>query len=78
MDALSRRYTLLSVLEVKVLGFPIIHDLYKEDLDFKPILGGDLKGSPYTIQEGYLFRNNKLSIPRDPMRDLFVRLIEVL
>ena len=36
-DALSRRYTLLSVLETKLLGFEFIKDLYASDQDFKEI-----------------------------------------
>ena len=36
-DALSRRYTLLSALETKLLGFEFIKDLYASDQDFKEI-----------------------------------------
>ena len=36
-DALSRRYTLLSVLETKLLAFEFIKDLYASDQDFKEI-----------------------------------------
>ena len=36
-DALSRRYTLLSVLETKLLGFEFIKDLYASDQYFKEI-----------------------------------------
>jgi len=33
---------------------------------------GDLKGSPYTIQEGYPFKHNKPCIPRELLRELLV------
>ena len=36
-DALSRRYTLLSALETKLLGFEFIKDLYASDQDFNEI-----------------------------------------
>jgi len=71
-DAPSRRYALLSILEAKALGFYAIQELYKEDPDFKNVVQGDLKGGPYTIQEGYSFKNNKLCIPSGPIRNLLV------
>jgi hypothetical protein len=33
-DALSRRYALLSTLDVKLLGFELIKELYAEDHEF--------------------------------------------
>ena len=36
-DALSRRYTLLNVLDVQYLGFDHIKELYSDDLDFSLI-----------------------------------------
>jgi len=73
VDGFSKRYTLLSVLEAKLLGFHAIQELYKEDPDFQEFIQGEIKVSPFTLQEGHLFKGNKLCIPRGPLRDLLVR-----
>ena len=74
-DALSRRYTLLTTLDAKVLGFVYIKELYESDIDF-----GDTyklcvqKGSldKYYLFEGFLFRIDKVCIPRCSLRLLLV------
>jgi len=37
-DALSRRHSLLSILETKFLSFDHIKEFYPKDVDFSPIL----------------------------------------
>ena len=67
-NALSRRVSLLSIMSVKVTGFERLKDDYESCPDFEelytslsnalwPIL------DDYTLQDGYLFKDNKLCIP---------------
>ncbi|KAI4313065.1 hypothetical protein MLD38_037841 [Melastoma candidum] len=74
-DALSRRYTLISTLDAKFLGFEHIKELYLHDHDFKEVFSECEKGSfgKFYRHEGYLFRENKLCIPQGSMRELLVR-----
>ncbi|KAG8490989.1 hypothetical protein CXB51_014158 [Gossypium anomalum] len=64
-DALSRRYTLLSYLDSKILGFALLKDAYVNDSDFGEIFAAFEKGSfeNFYRYEGYLFREGKLCIP---------------
>jgi len=75
VDALSRRQSLLVVMETRVLGFQFIRDLYLEDEDFKPYLNGQegSKHSPYTHQEGFLFKGNKICILKGPSESCLSR-----
>jgi len=69
-DSLSKRYALLFILEAKVLGFQSIQEIYEEDPNFQLLIKEVPKYGPYTIQGGYLFRNNMLCIPKCSLREL--------
>uniref|UniRef100_A0A2N9G4P9 Reverse transcriptase n=1 Tax=Fagus sylvatica TaxID=28930 RepID=A0A2N9G4P9_FAGSY len=76
-DALSRRVTLLSMMSTNVTGFDRLRDEYESCPDFGK-LHATLSSAPhptiedYTIQDGYLFKANKLCIPRTSVRDFLV------
>ena len=74
-DALSRRYTLITSLDAKLLGFELIKELYATDPDF----GDTFNVLPwqnlehYYNSQGFLFFKDKLCIPACSLRDLLVR-----
>ena len=75
-DALSRRYSLITSLQSKLLGFRTIIELYVEDEDFMSIMtecidGRSLNG--YFVNDGYLFKQGRLCIPRYSLRELLVK-----
>jgi hypothetical protein len=76
-DALSRRVTLLSMMSTNVTGFDRLRDEYESCPNFGK-LHATLSSAPhptiedYTIQDGYLFKANKLCIPRTSVRDFLV------
>ena len=74
-DALSRRYVLLSTLDAKLLGFEYIKDLYANDSDFGNVFNACEKVAfgKFFRHNGYLFRENKLCVPKCSLRNLLVR-----
>ncbi|XP_024009243.1 uncharacterized protein LOC112084355, partial [Eutrema salsugineum] len=74
-DALSRRYTLISTLTSKLIGFEHIIDLYESDTDFSESYAKCHKFAceKFYRQDGYLFFSNRLCIPRGSIRELLVR-----
>ena len=75
-DALSRRYTLLNSLSAKLLGFEFIKELYQHDDDFGDIYTSCDNGAvsdDFYLFDGFLFKRNRLCIPKCSMRELLVK-----
>ena len=74
-DALSKRVTLLSTSHVEVTGFERIKEEYNDCPDFGNIhtnLTPHRRLREYILQEGYLFKGDKLCIPRTSVRDFLI------
>ncbi|XP_074277528.1 uncharacterized protein LOC141601157 [Silene latifolia] len=70
-DALSRRHCFLVALDARLLGFEHLKELYKDDPDFSNELISPI--NLFSVQEGYLFKGNKLCVPKSSIRELLVR-----
>ena len=75
VDALSRRYVLLTSLNAKLIGFEYVKELYEHDFDFAQIFVACEKRAFKNFHkvDGYLFKENKLCVPQSSMRELLVR-----
>ena len=76
-DALSRQVTVLSIVSTKVTRFEKLRDEYESCLDFGEIynaLSTEHRSivNDHILRDGYLFKANKLCIPRSSMRDFLV------
>lgn len=74
-DALSRRHSLITTLSSKFLGFESLKEMYEDDSDFSSLFAACEHGSfdKFYKHEGYLFKENKLCIPKCSTRELLVR-----
>ncbi|XP_021755402.1 uncharacterized protein LOC110720658 [Chenopodium quinoa] len=65
-DALSRRHNLLGIMETKILGFEVMKESYKDDLELKEIMESCKNGvhGSFVIVDGFLFKGNKLCVPK--------------
>jgi len=75
-DALSRRYTMLSQLDFKIFGLETIKDQYVHDAEFKDVLLNCKEGrtwNKFVINDGFVFRANKLCIPASSVRLLLLQ-----
>ncbi|XP_071909873.1 uncharacterized protein [Coffea arabica] len=70
-DALSRRYSLLTSLDAKLLRFELIKDIYAQDSDFGELyLSCKHTGQgKFFISDGYLFYANRLCISHGSIRE---------
>jgi hypothetical protein len=75
-DALSRKCMLVTQLELNVVGFEHIKDLYEHDAYFaNPYAKCQVKTcwENYYMKDGYLMRANKLCIPESSLRLLLLQ-----
>ncbi|XP_027171685.1 uncharacterized protein LOC113771284 [Coffea eugenioides] len=74
-DALSRRYTLITNMSTKLLGFEHIKNMYAHDDDFSNVFQACEHAAfqKYYRHEGFLFKENRLCIPNCSLRELLVR-----
>ena len=74
-DALSRRYALLATLDVRLLGFEALKSYYIDDVDFGELFVKCNSGTQgeFLVQDGFLFKGNRLCIPKHPIRELLIR-----
>ncbi|MGI4292149.1 hypothetical protein ACR2WS_26585, partial [Klebsiella pneumoniae] len=73
IDALSHRYTMLSQLDFKIFGLETIKDQYVHDADFKDVMQNCKEGrmwNKFVVNDGFVFRANKLCIPASSVRIL--------
>ncbi|GKV03596.1 hypothetical protein SLEP1_g15871 [Rubroshorea leprosula] len=73
-DALSRRHALLTSLQMKVIGFEVIKELYEDDPDFSNIWQATPNQAfqQYHRQQDYLFKGNRLCVPHCSLRDSII------
>ena len=66
VDALSRRYALVSTLTAKLYGFEYIKELYVNDHDFANIYSAceNVAFGKFYRHDGYLFRENRICVPK--------------
>ena len=75
VDALSRRHVLISTLETKLFGLEFLKEMYPHDSEFAEIYNASTKFSTneYFRDNGYLFKEKILCVPKCSIRDLLLR-----
>ena len=76
-DALSRRTMLLNCVSTEVVGFERLKEEYEFCPDFGKIyesvkLGPSTEFSEYVLRDGYLFKGNRLCVPKTSLRDFLI------
>ncbi|GJR53556.1 RNA-directed DNA polymerase [Tanacetum coccineum] len=74
-DALSRKYSLLTSLQPKVLGFDLLLDEYPSDPDFGTIYNNCQHHATgeFHLCNGFLFKTQQLCIPRHSIRLVIIQ-----
>lgn len=74
-DALSRRHSLITTLQTRLLGFDHVKQLYALDDDFASLFHDCelMAHDSFYRHDGYLFKGHRLCIPKCSLRELLVR-----
>jgi hypothetical protein len=67
---------MLSQLDFKIFGLHTVKNQYVDDADFKDAFSHCINGKPggkFHIQDGFLFRANKLCVPASSVRLLLLK-----
>ncbi|XP_021734945.1 uncharacterized protein LOC110701639 [Chenopodium quinoa] len=74
-DALSTRHCMITILDAKFLGFELLKELYHDDEDFGGLMKKCEEGvdGSFMVQEGFLFKGNKLCVPKCSHRRFLVK-----
>ena len=78
---LSRRHLLLTEMQIEVVGFKELKNLYLEDPDFAeawkacttPVTLDKTKWLDFIIQDGMLFKGSQLCIPKISTRENLIK-----
>ena len=78
---MGRVSLVMQEIKISALGFENLIAMYKEDVDFKdiyvayenPVTHNRSQWLDYMLQEGLLFKNSKLCIPRCSMRENLIQ-----
>ncbi|RDX80712.1 hypothetical protein CR513_38710, partial [Mucuna pruriens] len=75
VDVLSRRHTLLAMLEARLFSFEYIKDLYLVNDDFREAydLCVNLVNESFYRHDGFLFKEKRLHVPKSSIRELLVK-----
>jgi hypothetical protein len=75
IDALSRRYALISMLNARLMGFEQVKDQYTNDIYFANVVSECVLGAcdGFFMHKGYLFKMGRLCIPSGLLQELLVR-----
>ena len=74
-DVFFRRYVLIFMLNVRLMGFEQVKDQYVNDFYFVNVVVECVKGvcDGFFMYEGYLFKMGRMCIFSGSLRELFVR-----
>ncbi|XP_071914036.1 uncharacterized protein [Coffea arabica] len=74
-DALSRRHSLLVVLDAKLLGFEMLKEIYAHDHNFGEVYASCINNphGKYFLHNGFLFYVDKLCVPNSSIHDLLIQ-----